>query len=281
MIYKKYLKKKILTLLTDIQILFVLVVMILPIVWLFSTSIKTNTEMYSLPLQIIPNNPTIQNYIKIWEEVPFLKYVRNSTIMAIYSTLVTLTVASFAAYYLSRIIRKSNNWFLNLILIAQMFPAMLLIIPIFIYVRNLGLLGTYTGLMLTYLTFLIPFSTWALTNFFRNIPIELDEAALIDGCNRFGTLFRIVLPVASPGLVSVGIYCFLTAWNEFLFSMVFMSAQSKWTIPVGLNALTSQFAAEWGMVTAGGVICLIPATIIVIFLQKFLIAGLTAGAVKE
>jgi ABC-type glycerol-3-phosphate transport system permease component len=265
----------------DIQILFAFMVMAAPIVWLISTSIKSSGEMFSLPLRIIPKSPTITHYIKIWRDVPFLNYVRNSSVMALYSTVITLVISSFAAYYLSRFTRSRNHWFLNLILFAQMFPAMLLIIPIFIYIKKLGLLGTFTGLMSTYLTFLIPLSTWALTNFFKNIPKELDEAALIDGCSRLKALFKVILPVASPGLISVGTYCFLTAWNEFLYAMIFMSSQQMWTIPVGLNALSSQFAAEWGMVTAGGVICLIPATIVVIFLQNFLIAGLTAGSVKE
>jgi multiple sugar transport system permease protein len=265
----------------DFQIFCAFVIMIAPIVWLISTSIKSSGEMFSLPLRIVPRHPTVSHYLKIWRDVPFLYYVRNSSLMAVYATVITLLVSSFAAYYLSRFAVSKNNWFLNLILFAQMFPSMLLIIPVFIYIRGLGLMGSFTGLMITYLTFLIPLSTWALTNFFRNIPRELDEAALIDGCSRLEALFKVILPVASPGLISVGTYCFLTAWNEFLYTMIFMSDQYRWTIPVGLNALFSQFAAEWGMVTAGGVICLIPATIVVIFLQNFLIAGLTAGSVKE
>ena len=274
-------KRLLAQLLIDIQIGIAFIVMIAPIAWLISTSIKSGGEMFSLPLRLIPQNPTINHYLKIWRDVPFLNYVRNSSVMAIYSTVIALVISSFAAYYLSRFTKRKNHWFLNLILFAQMFPAMLLIIPIFIYIKNLRLLGTFSGLMITYLTFLIPLSTWALTNFFKNIPRELDEAALIDGCSRLKALFKVILPVASPGLISVGTYCFLTAWNEFLFAMIFMSNQQMWTIPVGLNALSSQFAAEWGMVTAGGVICLIPATIVVIFLQNFLIAGLTAGSVKE
>jgi multiple sugar transport system permease protein len=266
---------------TDAQIAVALVLTLLPIVWLVSTSLKGTEEVFSLPLHLIPRKIDFTQYFRIWREVPFFHYLINSSIMAVYSTLITLVISSFAAYYLSRFTRSSRNWFSSLVLFAQMFPAMLLVTPIFIYVKKLGLLGTYTGLLLTYQTFLIPFSTWALTNFYKKIPIELDEAALIDGCSRLQALFKVLFPVAGPGLISVGTYCFLTSWNEFMYAMIFMRDQDRWTIPVGLNALSSQFASEWGMITAGGVICLIPATIVMIFLQNFLIAGLTAGAVKE
>jgi multiple sugar transport system permease protein len=269
------------SLVLDAQIAVALIVVAFPIVWLISTSLKSAGEMFSLPLHLIPQRVDLSQYSRIWQRVPFLHYLINSCVMAVYSTAITLLVSSFAAYYLSRFVRGGKSWFLNLILFAQMFPAMLLITPIFIYIKKIGLLGSYTGLMLTYLTFLVPFSTWALTNFYKKIPIELDEAAFIDGCSRPAALFKVILPVSGPGLVSVGTYCFLSSWNEFLYGMIFMSDQNRWTIPVGLNALSSQFASEWGMVTAGGVLCLVPATLVMIFLQNFLIAGMTAGAVKE
>lgn len=170
---------------------------------------------------------------------------------------------------------------LRFILFSQMFPSVLLIIPMFIYIKKLGLLGSYTGLSITYLTFLIPFSTWALTNFFDTIPVEIEEAAMIDGCSRLRILFRVVLPISIPGLISVSTYCFLTSWNEFVFAMIFMGNQERWTMPVGLAALTSQYALDWGLLTAGGIISLIPATIIMFFFQRYLVAGLMAGAVKE
>ncbi|TCL76474.1 carbohydrate ABC transporter membrane protein 2 (CUT1 family) [Hydrogenispora ethanolica] len=257
------------------------VFMLAPVIWLLSTSLKDRSEMFTFPLTLIPKHFVWENYLKIWQQIPFGEYVKNSVIMALYSTFVALAISSLAAYAFSRFNFKRKTVFMRLILFTQMFPAVLLIIPLFIYLKNLGLLGSYTGLMITFLTFLVPFSTWSLTNFFEGIPLDLDEAALIDGCSRLDILYRILLPISLPGLVSVGTYCFLTAWNEFIFSMVFMPDQQGWTIPVGLNALTGQFALDWGLLTAGGIICLIPAIIVVLFLQRYLIAGMLAGAVKE
>jgi multiple sugar transport system permease protein len=264
-----------------ILVILALVFMLTPVIWLLSTSLKDRSEMFTFPLHLIPKHFFGDNYIKIWQQVPFAVYVKNSVVMATYSTMVTLVISSMAAYAFSRFRFKEKSLILQLILFTQMFPAVLLIIPLFIYLKNLGLLGSYSGLMITYLTFLVPFSTWALTNFFDGIPADLDEAALIDGCSRVNIIYRLILPISLPGLVSVGTYCFLTAWNEFIFSMIFMMDQEGWTLPVGLNALTGQFALDWGLLTAGGIICLVPAIIVVLFLQRYLIAGLMAGSVKE
>lgn len=264
-----------------ITILIALIFTLTPIIWLLSTSLKDPSEMFTFPLKLIPSVFVWGNYIHIWQRIPFGAYVTNSIIMAAYSTAVALMISTFAAYVFSRFRFKGKDALLQLILMSQMFPAVLLLIPIFIYIKTLGLLGTYSGLMITYLTFLVPFSTWALTNFLEGIPVDLDEAALIDGCTRSNILFRVLLPVSLPGLISVGTYCFLTSWNEFIYAMVFMGDQQKWTLPVGLNALTSQFASDWGLLTAGGIICLVPAILVVLFLQRYLIAGLMAGAVKE
>jgi len=258
-----------------------LVFMLTPIIWLLSTSLKARSEMFTFPLRLIPQEFVWENYIKIWHVIPFATYLKNSVVIAFYTTLVALGFSSLAAYSLSRFKFKRRNSFLRLMLFSQMFPSVLLIIPMFIYIKAMGLLGTFTGLMITYLTFVVPFSTWALTNFFDSIPIDLEEAAMIDGCTRMGAMVRVVLPVATPGLLAVSTYCFLTSWNEFVFAMVFMGDQNRWTLPVGLAALTSQYALDWGLLTAGGIISLVPAIVIMLFLQRYLIAGLMAGAIKE
>ncbi|GAK55799.1 binding-protein-dependent transport systems inner membrane component [Candidatus Vecturithrix granuli] len=258
-----------------------LIFMLTPVIWLLSTSLKSRSEMFTFPLHLIPGEFVWDNYVKIWKVIPFGAYVKNSVVIAFYTTVVALLFSTLAAYSLSRFRFRRRTGFLQCMLVAQMFPAVLLIIPMFIYVKKLGLLGTFSGLMLTYLTFLLPFSTWALTNFFDNIPVDLEEAALIDGCSRLGAMVRVTLPVSLPGLIAVSTYCFLTSWNEFLFAQTFMGAQEKWTIPVGLAALTSQFALDWGLLTAGGIISLVPAILVMLFLQRYLIAGLMAGAIKE
>lgn len=237
--------------------------------------------MFTFPLRLIPTEFVWDNYVKIWRAIPFAAYLKNSLLMACYTTLVALVVSSLASYAFSRYSLKGKNTVLNFILFSQMFPAVLLIIPIFIYIKKVGLLGSYTGLMITYLTFVVPFATWAMKNFFDTIPTDLEEAAMIDGCTRFQAMRRIILPVSRPGLISVSTYCFLTAWNEFIFAMILMTDQTRWTLPVGLAALTSQYALDWGLLTAGGVISVVPAVLIMLVLQRYLIAGLMAGAVKE
>ncbi|MDY0094971.1 MAG: carbohydrate ABC transporter permease, partial [Candidatus Vecturithrix sp.] len=274
---REFLGNAIIYLLIALGLLF----MLTPVIWLLSTSLKSRSEMFTFPLHLIPSEFVWENYVKIWKVIPFGAYVKNSVFIAFYTTVVALLFSTLAAYSLSRFRFRRRTGFLQGILAAQMFPVVLLIIPMFIYVKKLGLLGTFTGLMLTYLTFLLPFSTWALTNFFDSIPIDLEEAALIDGCSRLGAMIRITLPVSLPGLIAVSTYCFLTSWNEFLFAQTFMGAQEKWTIPVGLAALTSQFALDWGLLTAGGIISLVPAILVMLFLQRYLIAGLMAGAIKE
>lgn len=237
--------------------------------------------MFTFPLRLIPKIFFWENYVKIWNAIPFASYLKNSLLIAVYATLITIFIAALGAYSFSRFNIRGKQSMLRFILFSQMFPSVLLIIPMFIYIKKLGLLGSYTGLSIAYLTFLIPFSIWALTNFFDTIPVEIEEAAMIDGCSRLRILFRVVLPISLPGLISVSTYCFLTSWNEFVFAMIFMGDQKKWTMPVGLAALTSQYALDWGLLTAGGIISLIPATIIMFFFQKYLVAGLMAGAVKE
>lgn len=167
-----------------------------------------------------------------------------------------------------------------MMLVSQMFPAILLIIPIFIYANKIGLGGKYTGVVIAYQTFLLPFCAWTLTNFLNSIPKELDEAGYIDGCNHFQVLWKILLPVSLPGIISIGTYSFLGSWNEFIFTMTLMQDNSKWTVPVGLNALSGQYGVDWGLLTAGGVVCLVPAVLVMLFLQKFLVKGLMAGSVK-
>jgi multiple sugar transport system permease protein len=269
------------TAITYFLVVIALVFMLTPIIWLMSTSLKSRSEMFTFPLRLIPTEFVWDNYVKIWRAIPFAAYLKNSLLMACYTTLVALVVSSLASYAFSRYSLKGKNTVLNFILFSQMFPAVLLIIPIFIYIKKVGLLGSYTGLMITYLTFVVPFATWAMKNFFDTIPTDLEEAAMIDGCTRFQAMRRIILPVSRPGLISVSTYCFLTAWNEFIFAMILMTDQTRWTLPVGLAALTSQYALDWGLLTAGGVISVVPAVLIMLVLQRYLIAGLMAGAVKE
>lgn len=276
----KQIKHKFNSFIIGLQILFLLFLVLLPIIWLLSTSLKGTDEMFSANLSFIPKEITFDNYIKIWKVIPYAVYIKNSILIALYTSIVTLFFSTLAAYSFSRFKNRGKKLIMGLMMISQMFPAILLIIPIFIYMNKLGLGGKYTGVVIAYQTFLLPFCTWALTNFFNRIPYELDEAGRIDGCNQIQILVKIILPVSVPGLVSVATYSFLGAWNEFIYTMTLMGKNVSWTVPVGLNALAGQYGIDWGYLTAGGVICLVPAILVMLFLQRFLIEGMLAGSIK-
>lgn len=269
------------TVIINIQIIVLLIFTLFPIMWLVSSSFKSVDELFSSDLSFIPRDFTFSNYTRIWSVLPYGYYVKNSLLIAIYTSVVTLFFSSLAAYSFSRFKFKGRKTIMGFMLFGQMFPAILLIIPMFIYMNKLGLLGTSAAVVLAYQTFLLPFCSWTLTNFFNRIPIELDEAATLDGCNRLQVLFKVILPIARPGLISIATYSFLGAWNEFIYTMTLMQDNYSWTLPVGLNALSGQYGVDWGLLTAGGVICLVPGFIVMLFLQKFLVAGHMEGSVKS
>lgn len=265
----------------NLLVVLALLFILTPVIWLFLTSIKTRSEMFQTPITLFPKTFDFGNYVKIWEKIQFGTFIKNSLIMSLYNTVVTLVISSMAAYSLSRYTLKGKDFFLRYLLVSQMFPAVLVLIPLFLMVKRIGLLGTFTGLEICYLTITIPFCTWALKNYFDKITPTIEESAMIDGCSFITSYIKIFLPVALPGLVSVGTYCFLSSWNEYLFTVVFMQTQDTWTLPVGLAALSGQFALDMGLLTAGGIISLVPAVIIMLFLQKYLLEGMLAGSVKE
>ncbi|WP_020613520.1 carbohydrate ABC transporter permease [Sediminispirochaeta bajacaliforniensis] len=265
----------------NLLVVLALLFILTPVIWLFLTSIKTRAEMFQTPITLFPETFDFGNYVKIWEKIQFGTFIKNSLIMSLYNTVVTLVISSMAAYALSRYKFKGREFFLRYLLVSQMFPAVLVLIPLFLMVKRIGLLGTFTGLEICYLTITIPFCTWALKNYFDKITPTIEESAMIDGCSFITSYIKIFLPVALPGLVSVGTYCFLSSWNEYLFTVVFMQTQDTWTLPVGLAALSGQFALDMGLLTAGGIISLVPAVIIMLFLQKYLLEGMLAGSVKE
>jgi multiple sugar transport system permease protein len=264
----------------NIQLIVLLLLFLLPVLWLISASFKSVDEMFSSNLHFIPRAFTVDNYIRIWDVIPYAHYLKNSVLIAVYTSIVTLFFSALAAYSFSRFKYPGRKLIMGFMLLGQMFPAILLIIPMFIYMNKLGIAGDYLAVVLAYQTFLLPFCSWALTNFFNKIPVELDEAAIIDGCTRFQVMYKIILPVALPGLISVATYSFLGSWNEFIFTMTLMQDNFRWTVPVGLNALSGQYGVDWGLLTAGGVICLVPAVLVMLILQKFLIQGNMEGSIK-
>lgn len=205
--------------------------------------------------------------------------MKNSFIAAALTTIVSLTASTLAAYAFSRYRFKGRRILMAVFLSNNMFPTVLLLIPLYSIMRKMGLLYTPWALVLAYATFTLPFSVWLLNGFMNDLPMSLEEAALVDGCNRRMAFFKIILPILGPSLVATGVYIFMTSWNEYTFAVMFTNNASR-TIPVALKSLIGQLGVDWGLLTAGGIITIIPVCIMFFFAQKRLVEGLTAGAVK-
>lgn len=251
-----------------------------PLVWVAITSFKTIPESYAWPPTYWPQEFTFEAYVNVWRFKNFSRLFINSTIVAIASTLLSAVLASFAAYGFSRYRFKGNKSLLFLFLFTQMVPAILLLLPYFIMMSRLDLINTHLALILAYTSFSLPFCTWMLKSFVDSIPREIDEAAMIDGCNRAQTLFRVVFPLALPGIAATVLFGFLVAWNHYLFAMGLTTSTDMFTLPVGIATLSGEFRVAWNELMAGALIASLPALILYLLLQKWFVRGLTAGAVK-
>lgn len=257
----------------------ILVFILFPFYWTFITSIKPDSELYGA-VTYWPSVVQWENYKELFTTtVNFFNAMKNSFIAAALTTIVSLTCATLAAYAFSRYRFKGRRFLMSLFLSNNMFPTVLLMIPLYTIMRTLGLLYTPWALVLAYTTFTLPFSVMLLNGFFNDLPMSLEEAAMVDGCNRRMAFLKIVLPIIGPSLVATGVYIFMTSWNEYTFAVMFTNNASR-TIPVALKSLIGQLGVDWGLLTAGGIITIIPVCIMFFFAQKRLVEGLTAGAVK-
>ncbi len=273
--YRKFRKS-----IPDLLIILVILVMLFPFLWIILTSIKPSKEIITLELQFFPTKATFEHYRSVFSTLPFFRYITNSLIVALGSSILSLIIATTAAYSVSRFRFKGRSFTMLLFLTLNMFPVVLLLIPLYVIFLKLGILDTYISLVIAYSTYSIPFSCWMLTGFFNSIPNELEESAMVDGCTHGGAFIRIILPLATSALVATLIYIFIYAWNEFLFAVTFTRSVETRTLPVGLSTLIGQHVLNWGLLAAGGVISSIPVIILFMFIQKSMVAGLTAGAVK-
>jgi multiple sugar transport system permease protein len=251
-----------------------------PLLWTFLTSLKVESDIVTTTLQYIPRRATLDNYVAIWQRSGFPTLITNSAVVTTITMVICLTLGMLAAYSFSRYYFRGRNALLLYYLVIRMFPVVLMIIPLFIMMRNLGLLDSRFGLALAYTTFLLPLSIWLLKGFFDAIPVDLEDSARIDGCTRLGALFRIVLPLARSGLVATAVFIAIAAWNEFLFALMLTTSQGSRTWPVGLQLMVGEFQLPWGALSAGGIISIVPVIIFFSIVQQSLIRGLTAGAVK-
>ncbi|KQQ28155.1 MULTISPECIES: carbohydrate ABC transporter permease [unclassified Frondihabitans] len=263
---------------------FLSIVVLVPLYVVVTTSLKPLADVQGA-FTWIPSNFTIKPYFDIWETVPLAQYFKNSLIVTCSATILSVIMAVLAAYALARLRFKGQRPFSLVVLSTQMFPGILFLLPlflIFVQIRNasgLQLTGSYAGLIITYMTFSLPFSIWMLTGYFASIPKELEEASMIDGTGRMGALFRVIIPVAKPGIIAVAVYAFITAWGEVLFASVLTSNDTR-TLAIGLQAYSSQQDVYWNQLMAASVVVSLPVLIGFMFVQKHLITGLSSGAVK-
>ena len=243
-----------------LPLIVILLFILFPFYWTFITSIKPDTELYGA-VTYWPRQVQWENYTKLFTTtVNFLAAMKNSFIVAAVTTVVSLTASTLASYAFSRYRFAGRRAMMALFLSNNMFPTVLLLIPLYSIMRNLGLLYTPWALVLAYTTFTLPFSVWLLNGFFNDLPLSLEEAALVDGCNRRMAFFKIILPILGPCLVATGVYIFMTSWNEYTFAVMFTNNATR-TIPVALKSLIGQLGVDWGLLTAGGIITIIPVCI--------------------
>lgn len=266
--------------LTIIGAVLIVAVCIFPFLWMAVSSIKTLPELYTVPPIWWPSTPTLDNYYKVLFESNIPRYFLNSIIISVGSTGLALLLAIFASYGFARFEFRGKPFLQSFVLVGQLLPTAAIIVPLFITLRVLGLVNTYWGLILVYMIITLPLSVWMLTSYFKAIPVELEEAAIVDGASRLGVLFRITLPLSTPGIVAVLVYAFVTTWNEFIFALCFATDSSVKTLPIGLAEFSTEFNTDWGAVMAASLVMTLPIALLFLSMQKLFVGGLTAGATK-
>jgi multiple sugar transport system permease protein len=251
-----------------------------PLYWMVTTSFKTNREVYGTSATLWPREPTLANYRVLFTKTPFAVYFQNSTLIALVTTAVTVLTSAFGAYALVRLRFPGRRLLARGLVYTYLVPQSLLFIPLFTILVNTGLSNTRTGLVLTYLGFTVPFCTWLLMGYFLSVPVELEEAGLVDGCSRLGVLFRIVMPVTLPALAVTAFFSFTLSWNEYLYASVFVSDVNAKTIPTGIPSFIIEDVFFWGPMMASTVLSVIPPLAVYFVFQRWLLTGLTLGAVK-
>jgi len=262
-------------------VLVILAVLVLfPFYWMTITSFKNEDQMRSLVSMFWPRPLVTENYEQLLGKTDFVAWYRNSATVAISSTLLATAVGTIGAYALARLRFLGRAFMASAVLITYLVPPSILFIPLYAQIRNLGLADSLTGLIAAYPSFTVPFVTWLLMGYFESIPEELEEAAMIDGATRFGAFWRVVLPLSAPGVLAAGLYAFTQAWNEFLYALVFITDGRLRTLPVGLASFITGDVYGWGYLMAGAVLTTLPVIAAYIYLQKYMVEGLTAGGVK-
>ncbi len=281
-------KKKIKKVLFWFVVIFVFVYLIFPFYWALNSSFKTENQLMMTPATFIPRDtegnfaPTFQNYISVFNNSTFLRSILNSTIVGGVTTLIALVIGSFSAFALGKLRFKGKKLFLYLVLSMTMFPQVTVLAGLYAVINTLGI-SAMLSMILSYMIFTLPFTTWVLTAFFKELPVEIMQSAQVDGATAFQTFYYILLPLTAPAMVTTGLLAFIAAWNEYLFALTFTSIETQArTIPVAISLFTGQIARQepFGEIMAGAIIVTIPVVVLVLVFQRKIVAGLTAGAVK-
>lgn len=254
--------------------------MFTPILWMILTSLKPVDEIVTFPLKYLPEKWTLANYVKLFRGTDFSTYFKNSMIVSLSCAVFTSLVAIFAGYSLARFKFKGKKVTLLIFLATQMVPIVVIIIPMFLIFARINLLNKLSGLAFIYVVLNIPFCTLMIRGFFERIPQALEESAMIDGCTRLESLFKIILPIMLPGIVAAFVFAFIGAWNDLFFSIMFINTESIKTLPIGINTFIGKYEIDWGMMSAAAVFALVPVFIMFGVIQKYLVQGLTSGSVK-
>jgi arabinogalactan oligomer/maltooligosaccharide transport system permease protein len=251
-----------------------------PIVQIFTISLRPSNQLYSTSLAIVPPHATLQAYRAMLFEKPFLLWMRNSFVVSMCVTLLGVTLASTAAYAFSRFRFRGREQGLYVFLLTQMFPATMLMLPLYVLMKNLHLLDTFAGLVVAYTATALPFCVWTMRGYYDTIPVELEQAALIDGCTPWQAFTTVTLPLATPALAITALFSFMSAWSEFLVARVVISQQGLFTLPLGLESLAGTFQTEWANYAAGSLMVCVPVMLLFVALNRYIVSGLSLGGVK-
>lgn len=254
--------------------------MLFPIIWLYLTALKPGGEMFGHPLDLLPRAITFDNFARIWDAVGFQQAFWNSLLVASVSSGITIVISLMAAFSLSRFRYPLRGPLSIVILGMQMLPGIVIIVPLILVLRQFNLTNSIVGLMISYLLIQLPVAVWLLKGYMDDIPVEIDEAALIDGASYWQLLIYIVLPIMVPATVAVAAFAFMLAWGEYVFALGLITSTEARTLPLALQAAFGQYTVDWGMLTAGGAIIALPPTVLFIFFQRYLVGGLVSGSVK-
>lgn len=252
-----------------------------PVYWLFVTALSTTAELNALPPSFWPDRPQWEIFARVWHERPILTWLGNSLLAALGAVTLSMLVSVGAGYALSRYHMRGGATMGLFILTAKMLPATLLVIPLFSIFRSFGMIGSLWTLVIAHSTLIVPFATWMLKGYFDTIPRELEQAAMVDGCSPLGAAVRVVLPVATPGLAATALYAFVLSWADYAYARTFLvNEQGNWTASLGITTMQGEYVTDWNEISAAAVLVALPILVIYVFLERYLVGGLTAGSEK-